>query len=84
MILNTPSDLAAASGAELEALLLGLYNDFVRFDDANCPENYDHTLKEGDPDYVAPVVRLEWNSGAAAAWGFADRQQLEAAIEALS
>jgi len=29
---------------------------------------------------VAPVTRQEWNAGAAAAWGFSSRAQVEAAL----
>lgn len=31
----------------------------VRYDDAPYPDNYDHSLKEGDDGYIEPVWRFE-------------------------
>jgi len=77
-IINTPSDLAAAeAGAERTAFLNSLLNDYIVFDDAAYPEGYDRNLKEGDEGYIAPVIRQEWNAGAAAGWGFTSRAQIE-------
>ncbi len=81
LIINTPADLAAAeSGAERTAFLNSLLNDYTAFDDAEYPEGYDRTLQEGDEGYVAPVIRQEWNATAAAGWGFASREQIEALL----
>lgn len=81
LIINAPSDLAATTaGSERTAFLSALLNDYISFDDAEYPEGYDRQLQEGDDGYVAPVPRMEWNAGAAAAWGFATRQQVEAAL----
>jgi hypothetical protein len=81
MLINTPADFQAAdAGPEQQAFLQALLNDYVTFDDAEYPEGYDRTLQEGDDGYVAPVLRQEWNAGAAASWGFSSREQLEAAV----
>ena len=81
MLINTVTDLQEAGiSAERTAFLTNLLNDYITFDDAPYPEGYDRTLAEGDDDYVAPVVRLEWNAGAAAAWGFTSREQIEEAL----
>jgi len=78
LIVNTPSDLAAAEvGTERTAFLNSLLNDYIVFDDAAYPEGYDRNLKEGDEGYIAPVIRQEWNAGAAAGWGFTSRAQIE-------
>lgn len=83
LIVNTSSDLAAAeAGTERTAFLNSLLNDHVAFDDAAYPEGYDRNLNPGDDGYVAPVVRLEWNAGAAASWGFASRESIQAALAA--
>jgi len=37
-------------------------------------------LKPVDDGYIAPVLRKEWNAGAAAAWGFTSREQIEQAL----
>lgn len=77
-IFNTAADLQAApSTPEKQAFLQALLNDYITFDDAEYPEGYDNTLKEGDDGYIAPVLRQEWNAGAAAAWGFNTREQIE-------
>lgn len=81
MLINTPTDLQATeAGPEREAFLQSLLNDYVTFDDAVYPEGYDRSLQDGDEGYIAPVPRLEWNAGAAAAWGFTSRAQIEAAL----
>lgn len=83
LIINTPSDLTTAEvSPERTAFLNSLLNDYITFDDAVYPENYDSTLQPGDTGYVEPVIRKEWNAGAAAAWGFADRAAVEAALAA--
>lgn len=81
LIINTIDDLVNAQpSAERTAFLNGLLNDFVTFDDAVYPDDYDDTLKPGDAGYVEPVIRKEWNAGAVAAWGFASREQIEEAL----
>jgi hypothetical protein len=81
LIINTPSDLVATeAGAERTAFLNSLLNDYITFDDAVYPENYDRNLQAGDNGYVAPVIRKEWNAGAAAAWGFSNREEIETAL----
>ena len=77
-IFNTAADLQAApSTQEKQAFYQALLNDYIVFDDAEYPEGYDMMSKEGDEGYIAPVLRQEWNAGAAAAWGFNSRQQIE-------
>lgn len=84
MLINTQADLQAAeAGPERTAFLQALLNDYVVFDDAAYPEGYDRELQEGDEGYVAPVLRQEWNAGAAAAWGFSNREAVQAALDAL-
>jgi len=81
MLINTIEDLQAATDShEQVAFLQTLLNDYVTFDDAVYPEGYDRTLQEGDDGYIAPVLRQEWNAGAAASWGFGSREQIEAAL----
>ena len=81
LIINTPADLhTEGPSAERTAFLTALLNDYVTFDDAVYPEGYDRQLQEGDEGYVTPVLRQEWNAGAAAAWGFTSREQIEAAL----
>lgn len=81
MLINTATDLQTAEpSAERTAFLTNLLNDYVIFDDAEYPEGYDRTLVESDIGYVAPVIRTEWNAGAAAAWGFNNREAIEAAL----
>ena len=81
-IFNTAADLQAApSTPEKQAFLQALLNNYVTFDDAEYPEGYDNTLKEGDDGYIAPVLRQEWNAGAAAAWGFNTREQIQSLIQ---
>lgn len=81
MLINTAADLLEApSSPEQIAFLTNLLNDYVTFDDADYPEGYDRTLVEGDESYVTPVLRLEWNAGAAAAWGFTSREAIEAVL----
>lgn len=81
MLINTATDLQGApSSPEHTTFLINLLNDYITFDDADYPEGYDRTIEEGDEGYVTPVLRQEWNAGAAAAWGFANRAAVEAAI----
>ncbi len=80
MLINTATDLTAAAGPEQQAFLTNLLNDYTTFDDAEYPEGYDQLLTAEDDGYVEPIIRKEWNSGAAAAWGFASRQQIEALL----
>jgi len=83
MLINTATDLQGTpSSPEHTAFLVNLLNDYITFDDAEYPEGYDRTLVDGDDGYVEPVIRSEWNAGAAAAWGFTSREQIEAAIVA--
>jgi hypothetical protein len=83
MLINTVSDLQTAEpSAERDAFLRAMLNDFVTFDDAEYPEGYDHMLKPGDDGYIEPVIRKEWNAGAAASWGFASREQIEQMLNA--
>ena len=82
MLINTATDLQGApSSPEHTAFLVNLLNDFITFDDAAYPEGYDRTLEEGDEGFVAPVLRQEWNAGAAAAWGFSSRDELESLLD---
>lgn len=81
MLINTVSDLQTAEpSAERDAFLRAMLNDFVVFDDAEYPEDYDQTLKPGDEGYVEPVIRKEWNAGAAASWGFMSREAIQALL----
>ncbi len=81
MLINTATDLEnAESSVERTAFLQSLLNDYITFDDAVYPVDYDRTLVEGDDGFVAPVIRREWNAGAAAAWGFASREAIEEAL----
>jgi len=81
MLINTATDLQdAPSSAEHTAFLTNLLNDFIIFDDAPYPEGYDRALVEGDVGYIAPVIRTEWNAGAAAPWGYNNREAIEAAL----
>ncbi len=81
MLINTATDLQEApSSPEHTAFLTNLLNDYITFDDAGYPVDYDRTLVEGDDGFVAPVIRREWNAGAAAAWGFTSREQIEKAL----
>ena len=81
MLINTVTDLQEAGiSAERTAFLTNLLNDYITFDDAPYPEGYDRTLVAGDEAYVVPVIRLEWNAGAAAAWGFTSREAIQAIL----
>jgi hypothetical protein len=81
MLINTIEDLQAATDShEQVAFLQTLLNDYVTFDDAVYPEDYDRSLQEGDEGYIAPVTRTEWNATAAASWGFQGREQIQALI----
>ena len=78
LIINTASDLTnATSSPERTAFLTALLNDDITFDDAEYAEGYDRKLQEGEEGYMAPVLRLEWNAAAAAAWGFSSREQIK-------
>ena len=80
-IINTVADIQATKASpDHKAFLQALLNDYVTFDDAEYPENYDHSLKEGDDGFIASVLRKEWNAGAAAAWGFDSREAIEDAL----
>ena len=82
MLINTATDLqGAAPSPEHTAFLVNLLNDYITFDDAEYPEGYDRTIEEGDENYVTQVLRQEWNTGAAAAWGFDSREQIEALLQ---
>ena len=79
MLINTSADLQnTESTPEQQAFLQALLNDYITFDDAVYPEGYDRTLTPEDEGYIAPVLRREWNAGAAAAWGFSSREQIQA------
>lgn len=81
MLINTVSDLQTAEpSAERDAFLRAMLNDFVVFDDAEYPEDYDQTLKPSDEGYIEPVIRKEWNAGAAASWGFMSREAIQALL----
>jgi hypothetical protein len=81
MLINTPTDLQATeAGPEHQAFLQALLDDFTTFDDAEYPEDYDRDLGPNDEGYIEPVIRKEWNAGAAAGWGFTSREQIEALL----
>jgi len=81
MLINTAADLQTAEPSnERTAFLQNLLNDYITFDDAEYPEGYDRNLQPGDDGYVEPVLRQEWNAGAAAAWGFGSREAIEAML----
>jgi hypothetical protein len=81
---NTPSDLQSVPpDVELGAFLSALLNDYIAYDDAAYPENYNHSLKESDEEFIEPVIRREWNAAAAAAWGFSSREAIESQIQQL-
>jgi hypothetical protein len=83
-IINNTVDLTSSpSGDEHLAFLNALLNDYITFDDAVYPQDYDRNLQPGDNGYVAPVIRKEWNASAAAAWGFANRAAVESALAVL-
>jgi hypothetical protein len=81
MLINTSADLEGApNNPEHQAFLRALLDDFTTFDDAEYPEDYDRDLGPDDEGYIEPVIRKEWNAGAAAGWGFGSREQIEAAL----
>jgi hypothetical protein len=81
MLINNATDLQQASSSpEHTAFLTNLLNDYITFDDAEYSEGYDRTLVEGDEGYVEPMIRKEWNAGAAAAWGFTRREDIGALL----
>ena len=50
-IFNTVADpQAAPNSPEKQAFLQAMLNDYITFDDAEYPEDYDNTFKEGDDD----------------------------------
>jgi hypothetical protein len=80
-IINTPADLQNFANTEAkQRLLQNLLNDYITFDDAEYPEDYDQALKPDDEGYVEPVIRKEWNAGAAASWGFMNREAIQALL----
>ena len=82
-LFNTIDDIQSAPNtSEKRAFLQALLNDFVTFDDAVYRDDYDSSLKPGDTGYVEPVIRREWNAGAAAAWGFDSKAEIEAVLAA--
>lgn len=82
MLINTTTDLQSAEvSPEQKAFLTAMLNDYIVFDDAVYPEGYQmKNLQPEDDGYIAPVIRKEWNAGAAAVWGFANRAAIEAAL----
>jgi hypothetical protein len=77
-IINTAADLANAElDSEHIAFLNNLLNDYITFDDAKYSPDYDHMLKKGDAGFIEPVLRKEWNAGAAAAWGFNSQDSIK-------
>jgi hypothetical protein len=82
MLINTTQDLQTTEPSEERtAFLLAMLNDYVTFDDAEYPEGYDREIQEGDEGYIEPVIRQEWNAGAASAWGFNSREDVGSAYE---
>jgi hypothetical protein len=83
MLINTIEDLASVDQTrERQAFLQALLNDYITFDDASYPADYDRLLTPSDAGYVVPVLRKEWNAGAAAAWGFSSQDQIKALLHA--
>ena len=83
MLINTAADIQSIeTSPEQQAFLQALLNDYITFDDVEYPEGYDRTLRAGDTGFIAPVLRHEWNAGAATAWGFDSPASIEAAIVA--
>jgi hypothetical protein len=81
MIINTPEDLKTSSQSpEKTAFLTSLLNDYVVFDDAEYPEDYDRFLTSEDEGYIEPIIRKVWNAGSAASWGFNSREAIESAL----
>ena len=81
-IFNTAADIQAAPNTlEKQAFLQAMLNDYITFDDAVYPQDYDRNLQPGDDGYVAPVLRKEWNAGAASAWGFNSRDEIDQALK---
>lgn len=78
MLINTASDFQAVPAAqERTAFLQAMLDDYITFDDAVYPTDYDRMLQPGDTGYIKPVLRKEWNAAAAAGWGFTSREQIE-------
>lgn len=81
MLINTTADLQEVKPCpERTAFLQALLDDYTTFDDAEYPEEYDRELQPEDDGYIEPVIRKVWNAGAAAAWGFDSRADVEAAL----
>lgn len=82
MLINTVQDMTTAhQSSERQAFLQALLNDYITFDDASYPADYDRLLTPSDAGYVVPVLRKEWNAGAAAAWGFSSQDQIKEALK---
>ena len=80
-IINTPADLQNFANTEAkQCLFQNLLNDYITFDDAEYPEGYDYMLQPGDEGYIAPVLRKEWNAGAAASWGFMSQEEIQSLL----
>lgn len=56
-IVNTPTDLAASKMTREQ--IIAAATIVVRHDAAAYPEDYDTTLKEGDPGYIEPDYQYE-------------------------
>jgi len=81
-IINTANDLSSApNNPEHLAFLQALLDDYTTFDDSEYPEDYDRDLGPDDEGYIEPVIRKEWNAGAAAGWGFSSREQIQELID---
>jgi len=86
-LFNTATDLATINVADEQEvaqhrLFLGnLLGDYTVFDDAVYPEGYDNTLQADDAGYIAPVIRQEWNTTAAATWGYDSRDAVQTALD---
>jgi len=81
MLINTSADLQASTvSPDGLAFFQALLDDYTTFVDAEYPEGYDRDLTADDDGYIEPIIRKEWNAGAAASWGFASREQIEALL----
>lgn len=81
MLINNIKDLQETKPCpERTAFLQNLLSDYTTFDDADYPEDYDRDLTSEDDGYIEPIIRKEWNAGAAAGWGFESREAIEAAL----
>lgn len=87
MIINSAADLqqvADAGTSELAGFFTALRDDYITFDDAVYPENYDRSTAEDAPGYVAPITRRVWNAAAALAWGYSSREQIAAELDTIN